>query len=184
MKRFFSEYSYSCVRIFITQCAISIYGFAMTLVAAALGEGNEWMEYVSSGFSILFYLVLIYSLPWNHGAKDRVSADYGKIQYNALTGLYIGLLANIPNFLLALLITVGQLAGFTGFAQICIAIDMWLQGMYMGISTIKIAGMTLNSYWWAYFLFTVPAIVTSTLAYIAGFNNFRVFKFPERRKRY
>jgi hypothetical protein len=48
--------------------------------------------------------------------------------------------------------------------------------------TVKIGDVPLNEMWWMYFVIIIPALVTSTIAYIAGFNNFRVFKFPDRRR--
>ena len=161
MKKFFSDYGYSCVKIFVNQFAIALFGVSLVIAVSALdNEHSGWLVYLVSALSVLFYLILIYSIPWNHGAKDRISVDYQKKDKNLLLGLYMGLVANIPNVLVA------------------------LQGMYLGLLQFKIGETSLNAYWWMLLVVMIPSIVTSSLAYIAGYNNVRVFKFKEQRKYY
>ena len=178
MKRFFSEYGYSCLRMFIFQFAISIFGFSM---AIALGDAPKPAQYAISFFAIAFYLVLIYSVPWNHGAQDRLSYDYGRVSKNSLRGLYMSLISNSINLILATVAAITFFVGAKHVGSLCMIISLWLQGMYAGVMSIRIGDIPLNEMWWMYFVIIIPALVTSTIAYIAGFNNFRVFKFPDRR---
>lgn len=185
MKKFFLDYGYSSVKMFVDQFAIALFG--VSLVIAVSGLDNEYsntLVYVVSGFAVLFYLVLIYSIPWNHGAKDRISVDYNKKERNLLLGLYLGLVANIPNFLIAALAGIFSLTGVISLAEACRMIGVWLEGMYLGLLQFKVGDAALNAYWWMLFLVTLPAILTSTLAYIAGYYNVRVFKFKEKKKYY
>jgi hypothetical protein len=178
MKRFFTEYGYSCLRMFIFQFAISIFGFSM---AVAFGDAPKPAQYAVSFFAIAFYLVLIYSVPWNHGAKDRLSYDYGRVPKNNLRGFYMSLISNSINIILASVAAITFIANAKHIASVCMIASLWLQGMYAGIMSIRIGDVVLNDIWWMYLVIIIPAIVTSTVAYIAGFNNFRVFKFKDRR---
>ncbi len=181
MKNFFGKYSYSIVKMFVNQFAISIFGAVLAM--ATERAGNNTLTLIVSCFAIIFYLFLIYTMTWEIGAKDRISVDVGKKEYRPMTGLYMALLANIPNFVIAILYTIaspsmatarwaGNLAAGTRFASVI------LQGMYLGItSAIQVAGKALHGIWWTYFLIIVPSLITSWLAYYLGHKNFRFFAF-------
>lgn len=185
MKKFFLDYGYSSVKMFVDQFAIALFGFSLVIAVSGLeNEYSDWLIYVVSGFAVLFYLVLIYSIPWNHGAKDRISVDYKKKDKNILLGFYMGLAANVPNILVATLAGIFHFTGPIGAAEGLRGIGIALQGMYLGLLQFKIGETALNAYWWMLFAVMIPSIAVSTLAYIAGFNNVRVFKFKEHRKYY
>lgn len=168
MKNFFSRYSYDSVRMFLDQFAISLFGFSLALTALKM-ESDTFLLIFSLA-SILFYLVLIYGVAQRVGAKDRTSIDLGRMQLSPFRGTLISLLANSLNLLLALvvlLLTVlpGTDAGVARF------IAMFLNGMYQGVySLVKVGSdaVSLNTCWWAYFILPLPAILVSTVGYIAG----------------
>ncbi len=179
MKSFFSQYSYSMIKMFINQFAISIFGSVLSLATSA--AENSTLSMVVSLFAIAFYLFLIYTMTWEIGAKDRISVDVGKKPYRPHTGVLISLIANIPNFLIALVYacvysTMGtaKLAG--SIASLAMTIAMFLEGMYCGLALeiILPTGFNLWHYWWTFFLIIIPALVTSWIAYFAGFKNFRI----------
>jgi len=185
MKKFFLDYGYSGVRMFVDQFAIALFGVSLVIAVSGLeDEKYNWLIYAVSVFSVLFYMVLIYSIPWNHGAKDRISVDYNKKKRNLLLGLYMGLVANIPNALIALLSGIFALTGPESTAAGLRAIGVALQGMYLGILQLKIGDTPLNALWWVLVLLMIPSLIVSTVSYIAGFNNVRVFRFKEKRKYY
>jgi len=97
---------------------------------------------------------------------------------------YMGLAANVPNILVAALAGIFHFTGPIGAAEGLRGIGIALQGMYLGLLQFKIGETSLNAYWWMLFVVMIPSIAISTLAYIAGFNNVRVFKFKEHRKYY
>ena len=175
MKAFFERYSYESVRLFLNQIAISMFGFALAMTAVK-AESDTLLLW-SSIASIVFYLALTYGSAWKTGSSDRLSIQYGKIPYNPLRGLLLSLIANSINLLLALLITIGQLADIGGLESIPRAIALLIQGMYQGLlATVKVGGITLNGHWWAYFVITVPAMLVSTVAYMAGAKDFHITK--------
>jgi hypothetical protein len=176
------KYSYSSVKLFVTQMAISLFGLMLAIACAAIGKAAQL---VVSVFAVLFYLFLIYTAIWEVGSKDKFGIEYEKFEARPLTGLYIGLLANSLNFVLALFITLGLSFGDGGILStiggLCSSIAIFIEGMYSGLLSVHVGGAPLNSYWYPYFLITVPATVTSALAYYAGIKgiNFTKIMVPE-----
>ncbi len=185
MKGFFSNYSYSIIKMFVNQFAISIFGSMLAMATGA--AGNDTLTLIVGCFAILFYLFLIYTMTWEIGAKDKISVDVGKKAKHSMTGLWMSLVANIPNFIIAIIYIIaypsmatakwaGTMAAFSRIASVII------QGMYLGVtSTVEVAGVALNRLWWTYLLITVPSIITATVAYILGHRNFRFFAFITQR---
>lgn len=179
VKDFFNRYSYSIIKMFVNQFAISVFGSVLAMATAS--SGNDKLTLVVSIFAILFYLFLIYTMTWEVGAKDKISVDVGKKAYKPHTGLMLSLIANIPNFVIAGVYTVAypameraEWAGNT--AAVARVGSIVIEGMYLGtISTLKIGETYLNRLWWTYFLITVPALFVSWLAYFLGHRNFRFF---------
>ena len=111
MKKFFHDYSYNIVKMFVNQFAISIFGVSLTFATtSAHGEstGFDTLTVVVSLLSVLFYLFLIYTLMWEVGAKDRIHVDMGKMKKHPHTGLIMSIIANIPNFIIAIMFTVAS----------------------------------------------------------------------------
>lgn len=175
MIAFFKRYSYEVVRMMLNQFAISMFGFALAMTAVK-AESDALLLW-SSIAAIVFYLVLTYSTAWRVGSSDRLSIRYGKISFNPVRGLLISLVANAVNFLLALLIMIGDLCGVELLKTIPNAIVLLIEGMYQGVlAVIQVGGLPLNKMWWAYLLLPIPALVASLLGYIAGAKEFRIIK--------
>ena len=178
MKSFFKQYSYSIIKIFVNQFAISIFGLVLALATTA--AGNSALTAVISIFSVMFYLFLVYTMVWEIGATERISYDVGKREYKPHTGLLIALVANIPNFLIALLYAIASPFKMSWGGNLCAVLHLisaLLEGMYRGLMSVILippAGTPLFSFWWAYFLITVPALIATWIAYFAGFKNFRL----------
>ena len=175
MKDFLHNYSYSSVKMFVNQFAISIFG-AMLSMASSAAE-NDTLAFWCSILAIVFYLFLIYTQAWELGAKDRISVDIGKKEYKPLTGLFVSVIANIPNFIIAItflfvlkVFPMSEVAA--NIRTIASLFNMLLEGMYLGIlTTVKIGERTLLTFWWMYFMITIPAMLTSWLAYYLGQKN-------------
>lgn len=177
MGDFFHKYGYSIVKMFVNQFAISLFG--STLAMATMSSKNNILTAVVSAGAVIFYMFLLYIMTWEIGAKDRVSVDIGKKEYKPLTGVLLSLIANIPNYVLALVFTIGYpfMATHTwagNLAAIVKTILVIIEGMYVGLlAVIKIDAAPLNSFWWAYFIITIPSILTCGLAYFFGHKNLR-----------
>ena len=173
MKAFFERYSYDSVRLLLNQVAISMFGFALAM--SSLKTESDTLLLWSSVASIVFYLALTYGTAWKMGSNDRLSIEYGKIPFSPLRGLMVSLVANSINILMAVLIAVVTLFGLGGLEGIANAIALLGQGMYQGVLAVgRIGGEALNTYWWVYFLIPLPAMLVSTVAYIAGAKDFHI----------
>ena len=158
MKKFFHDYSYSIIKLFVNQIAIAIFGIALFVPTF---KDMETLCIIASVFSVLFYLFLIYMPVWEIGAKDRISVDVGKKPHRPHLGLLISLCANIPNLILAT---------FSLFIVDARLFATLIQGMYWG----TISKLGLNNLGITYFLIIIPALLTCWLAYYLGYRNFKI----------
>ena len=179
MKDFFKNHSYDMVTMLLNQLAISMFGFS--LVLAAMKIGNDVLRNVTSVFSILFYLVLLYIKTWDIGFRDKVSVEQGKKANKPLRGAIISLCANAINYILAVFVMLRALLSnvsfFDSLGGIAQAICMFTHGMYAGVLVNPIGGAPLNSYWFVYFLTPVPAILVCGLAYYFGLHDVKYTGF-------
>ena len=171
---FFKKNSYTIVKLFITQLAISILG---NVLAIACGMAKyDTLKLVTSIFAVLFFVFLNYSALWEIGYKQIPSIEAGRTPRVPLTGLYMALWASVPTFLLAVLVMLGNLLNGIGFfstlGAIAAMLAIWIEGMYTGIlSFIKINAHPANSYWISYFIIIIPGLLAGWLGYYFGISN-------------
>lgn len=179
MKSFFSKYSYSMVKLFITQIALGLFGGVLALATST----NDILLWVAGIGSVLFYLFLIYVAVWEIGAKDRISIDLGKAKKRPYVGFLITLIANVPNVIVASIyaicwfISKGAEGAATNIAAFMRVITLFIEGMYYGLMTA--IGIGPNSFWWAYFAIVLPAVLVGGVAYILGTMNAHLTKMME-----
>jgi hypothetical protein len=182
MKRFFSEHSYDMVKMLLNQIVISIFGFS--LVLATMKAENVTLRNLSSVFSILFYLFLLYMMTWEIGYKDKIAVEQGRKARNPFRGLLISLCANSVNFLCAIFITLKAFlpnaGALTSIGDVCQALTVFLQGMYTGVLTNAVGGVILNKYWFVYFLTPLPAMLICALAYQLGVHDVKHSAFFQK----
>ena len=135
-KDFVKYYSYGYVRIFVDQLVIAMFGAS---VAMGAGGKNQALVIGSSAFSVVFFLFLVAELTFRQGTEDSEKIALGRFKKNNFTGLYMGLIANIPNFILATAYSVLKLLGSVKPAGIVNVITKLMNGEYLGIFTIKVA---------------------------------------------
>lgn len=173
MLLFLKKHSYDMVKMLINQFAISIFGNALAL---ATGETQQGLRIVTSVFSVLFYLFLIYVMMWDLGAKDTHHLEKKEDGYTRLAGLFIAICASALNFIFALLIMLGTLIPAMGnVGGVAKLLALLFEGMYTGLLAITVGGTPLNNFWWIYFLLPLPLLLTATVAYLAGVKNFKIF---------
>ena len=195
MKAFFKERSYDMVKMFLNQFATAIFGFVLAL--ASTKAHNVVLRNITSGFAVLFYLFLLYTMTWEIGFRDKIPIEKGRKPFRPLTGLCISLCANLPTFLLALFIMLGSLTNvpvFNNIGGVCGSIAVVLEGMFTGLLANHVGDVPLNSFWWVYFLIILPSLLCCTVAYLLGTKDKKftgVFKFqypasdrePKRKKK-
>ena len=153
---------------FVNQFAISLFGAMLSMATTA--AKNNTLAIIVSVLAIIFYMFLLYTQLWEVGARDRISVDVKKKEYRPHTGLAIAVLANIPNFLIAIIFTAflpfaAKYEWAGGVCAVTSFFTMLLEGMYIGIIS------ALNKEWYIYFLIILPALITAWVAYYLGFKN-------------
>ena len=188
---FFKDNSYNIVKMMLYQFGTTLLG-AITSMAA---QSNTTLFLIASIYATLFYFYLLYSMTWEIGAKDRIRVDAGHARADRLTGLKIALFANIPNFIVTLLIAVGFLFGVVlgtaewaqGMLIVGHGIGMVIQAMYNGLINffIPASGSALSgAYLIAYTITPFIGILWSVGGYLMGWHDRRLFGwlFPRKKK--
>ena len=173
MKSFFKKHSYSMVKLFITQLVIGLFGNIIAL--AGVKSESKTFTLITSIFAILFYAFLVYTYVWEIGSRDKPAIDAGREKLSGFTGLFIGLGAHIPGYILALVYAVllptastveGTVSSICGLSKIVL---LFVNGMYTGLmSVIELAGQPLHNHWFSYFIITIPALLVSLIGYLNG----------------
>ena len=168
------------VRMFLNQFAISIFGFGLAL--ATMKAGSVGLRNATSVFAILFYLFLIYTMTWDLGYKERAAVEAGRKQAKPFTGALIALCANIHNFVFAIFITLATMIHIETIGNVgavCKTLAMFLEGMYLGVLQIPVAGVALHNYGAVFFLLPIPTILTAGIAYVMGLKDMRLTRLSD-----
>lgn len=166
---FWKTYSYPAVKLFVTQIVFSIFG--LTLSIATGKSGNRFLQLFVSIFAVVFFLVMVYTDIFKVGSEDGVRIKGGRLEYDSLTGLKIGLLAASPDLLLA---AVGTLSLFpdgsipSRIGAVAQMLHLWIQGAYTGILATDVGGTPMNALFWAHFLIIIPMVLVAFGSYILG----------------
>ncbi len=168
MKAFFERYSYDSMKMLLNQIVMAVFGFSLAI--ASVTAKNDTLLLVTSVGAIVFYMFLTYNTAWKVGSHDKITVDLGRRKFSPLIGLWISLLANSLNFLMAILAAIGTLAGIGGLESFGKFAAMWGQCMYQGI--LVVGG--LKDFWWVYFLLPLPAMLVSLVAYVAGVKDLHI----------
>ena len=174
MKKFFKEYSYDMLKMFLNQFATAIFGFSLA-IAASKAE-NVTLRNVTSIAAIAFYLFLLYTMCWEIGFKDRIPVAHGQKRNMPYKGALISLCANSINILFAIFIMLAKLIPLEFFGSIggvCQGGAVVLEGMYVGVLANTVGGAALNGYWFMYFIIVLPAILTCGIAYYLGLKDIK-----------
>lgn len=181
--------SYTVARMLIYQFGIAILGIILSVATAT----RLYLMLMVSIYAVLFYVILLYMMTWEDGAKEGIRDEAGITRVDRLLGLKLSLVANIPNFLITLLLLVGHLFGAvlteatwaqTTFVVAHGAGAVW-ESMYLGIinTLIPVGNSTSYLYIIAYALTPLPSIGACTLGYLLGSYNKRIFgRLTEKKK--
>lgn len=167
----------------ITKLILNQFGAAVLgLTLSGVGVSRDSIFVFTSLFATAFYLFILYSAMWEEGGKERIRVDGGRADMKPLRGLWIALIANIPNILLALLILLFTLFGYEsgpfgwawagGLAGTLKVIANFWEAMYLGLVRVYSPYNPI-----AYLLIIIPGVVVSAGAYYLGINNKRLLGF-------
>lgn len=179
MKDFWSENSKIIGKLILNQFGATFLGLMVIIAASAAQSQKIWLMLFASIFASLFYLFLIYNVIWEKGGQDRIKIDGGRAPKKPLKGLWISLAANIPNFILALLVIISDpfkstaewAASLNGISR---ALCLLWEGMYAGfVSCFSPHNPIIH------LLYIFPAVAVTSFGYLLGMNNKRILSVFE-----
>ena len=174
MKVFWADNGKTIGKTLLNQFGSAFLGIMLFMASTALSQ-VVWLPFVATIIATGFYVYLIYNVMWDKGGQDRIKVDGGRGEKNLLKGLWISLIANIPNIILAILITVSNFNKSTDMVAgtvytISKGIAIVWEGMYTGAVMVYSPHNPI-----IFWLMIIPALVASTFGYIMGYNNKRIF---------
>ncbi len=183
MKDFFRNSFDLILKHIISQLGMTIFGITIVLTAVFVaGKESPWIL-AATGLAVTLYLFLIYVHTWEFAAKEKIKIDGGRMKYNSFKGLYIALISNAVNIILALFMCLGyyvyiltektaywagQMFGITNI------IARALNGMYNGALVYLFPSADATPPY-MFLIIVIPALITSFLAYYFGVHNKRLF---------
>ena len=195
--KFFKDNSYDIVKLFINQIGITIFSLVLYTAVGFIEDAALFTKIIVlvSVFSSIFYLSLLYTAMWDLGAKDVIRIEGGKDTRVHLKGVKMSLIANIPNFALALFTVImmsihlssGSEGAYTVFGVFNLLLR-FLNSMYLGIIQGVFSFLPENSdvsFLWqsvGYLVMPLISVIVTHLGYEAGIKNFRIFKALTEKK--
>lgn len=175
---FWKENNKIISKLILYQVGAAILGIALTFTAVS----NEKLFLATSILSVIFYLWLLYWGAWEAGGLERIKVDSGRAEMKPWKGFFISLCANLPNFILAIIVIPTDIFKETyGLASVIYSIfgtlARFYQGMYLGIIS-----EILNQNPFSFLIIILPAIAVTTFAYLMGINNRRILEFIKKQK--
>lgn len=182
MRNYIKDNLYLIVKQLGGQFLSAIMGLILSL--NVWNSTHEWLIILMALFTIGFYMVVQYTGLWDTGARDRIRIDSNRLAYRPYMGFVMSLFAAIPNFILAILITVGVIFGRDGGAEwannlegIAKAIAIFWESPYDGLIMLYSPHNPI-----AYWLIPLPAMISAGLGYYAGVHNFYIIKLRKNKK--
>ena len=186
--QFIKKNSYDIIRLFLNQLALAFFGLILFFATGMANEGEVGtITLVTSIFSVLFYLYILYATLNEMGMKDAIKIEAGSITRDNAHGLKLILFAQLPNFVLIVLMALGWCLSYLFGAPsvglnlytISMVILHFLEAMYQGI--IQFFFPSAVDMWdalWVLLLYmasTIPQILVCWLSYYLGTKNIRLF---------
>ncbi|MDD6800014.1 MAG: hypothetical protein PUE85_06335 [Firmicutes bacterium] len=178
MLNFIKENGYMIFRMIVNQIGMTMFGLMLSMATIQ----NDTLLLITSLFSIVFYMALLYTMTWDCGLKEKVRVDAKRLKYSPLKGLWMSLCANSLNVLIGIFAVVSRFfvtdfanqlpeAAFNAY-YIARSIAIFTQGMYSGLIALY---APYNPF--ALVLIVIPALVSCTVGYYFGLRDIRILGF-------
>lgn len=174
LKKYIKDNSRIITKLILNQVGAAVLGITLTSAAAQ----SDTLFVALSVLSTVFYMALLYNAIWEEGGKERIKIDAGRAPMKPLRGLWVSLIANIPNIAIAVFILIGRVFGSTssfgfkwagtlyGIAHLA---AVFYEGMYAGLVSSYSPYNPIG-----YFLIIFPALFMGTVGYLIGVNNLHI----------
>ena len=182
LKEFLQRYKGEIGKLLVTHVALAV--FSIMCAAPLLVMNTEEnassvnsIAVIASVFVFAFYYYLIRTQLWQLGAKNKISAEGGRMTLCPLAGLYMGLIASIPSFILnAVYIFSSFYRDYAGFNSV-FTTTAFLEALWDAPALgIRIA--TGSPF--AYLASSVLPALFVGIAYYCGTKEFALFGVPKK----
>ena len=185
---------YDIIRLYINQIGIAIFSLVLYTAVGMVDVDNLTLtlKILISVFAIIFYFVLLYTVMWEIGAKDKIRVDAGRQERSRFKGLAMGLFANVPNFICAALCVAGQgmfmLYGIEGFKTLGAIFNLIIRlftSMYLGVLQGVFIGFADNTDLYfllqslGFMLLPLLAVLVTHFGYALGMKEKKIFSFKK-----
>lgn len=176
-REFRKKYKRDITKLLTTHFALAIFSIMCTTPFFAIDFENSSstvhaLAILVSLFVFAFYYYLVHIQMWNLGATDKLAADGGRLKLNRRTGLYLGLLASIPSFIINIIYLVSyyfrDYEAFRSLSTVSSIIEIFWDAHALGLR------LTTGSPW-AYLTASILPALFAGLAYFLGTHEFRLF---------
>ncbi|MBQ8496186.1 MAG: hypothetical protein IJ489_01875 [Clostridia bacterium] len=183
-KEFWQRYKGEIGKLLVTHIALAVFSIMCTapLLVTNTEENASSINtivIIASVFVFAFYYYLIRSQLWTLGAKNSISAKGGRMKLCPLAGLYMGLIASIPSFILNAVYIISS-----------------FYGDYEGVSNVFATTAFLEALWnapalglriatgspFAYLASSVLPALFAGIAYFCGTKEFALFGVPQKNR--
>ncbi len=188
--KFLKENSYDIVKLYINQIGIAIFSLVLYFAVGILDSVDLLIsvKISISIFAMLFYFALLYTAAWDMGASDKIRIDGGKMEEKKFKGMLMSLIANIPNFILAVgcaistgFLLVEPTVAAEVFSAIFNAILRMSASMYLGLIQGIFSSLEGNPELYnfvqsfGYLVAPFLAIIATHIGYLFGLRNKKIF---------
>ncbi len=175
-KEFWSRYKGEIGKLYTTRLALAVFSIVCLsplLVFDVAGSQTVNLLVLLATIAVFaFYYYLIHSQLWTVGAKNKISADGGRMKLCPLAGLYMGLLASVPSFLINAVNIITyyykDYAGFRSVHQISAMLELFWDAPAIGLFYVSQTPF-------AYLAASVLPALFAGLSYYLGTKEFRLF---------
>ncbi len=184
LKEFLQRYKGEIGKLLVTHVALAV--FSIMCAAPLLVMNTEENASSVNGIAIIatvfifaFYYYLIRTQLWTLGAKNSISAKGGRMTLCPLAGLYMGLIASAPSFILnAIYIVSSFYRDYEGISGI-FATTAFLEALWDATALgLRIA--TGSPF--AYLAASVLPTLFAGIAYYCGTKEFALFGVPQKNR--
>jgi hypothetical protein len=182
-KEFWQRYKGEIVKLLVTHAALAVFSIMCTsplLVIDTSANPSSFYTIILlvTALIFIFYYYLIRSQLWILGAKNKISADGGRMVLNPLAGLYMGLIASIPSFLLNIINIFTYYYRDIGAAYKIYGVTNLIEVLWdapaLGLKIVT--GSPL-----AYLTVSVLPALFAGISYYCGTKNIAIFGVPKNR---
>lgn len=188
MKAFIKENRYLVTNQLLNQFGGAVLGLVLSFLFVMRGNTAVLLSAI---FSVGFYVVLQYTALWDAGARDIIRVEGRRLKYRPYAGVVMALFANIPNFLIAICVTVGTVFGRSienggafgyewagNLATVSKLIGSVWESMFNGFVQLYSPHNPI-----VYWFMPIVSIAAAGLGYFAGMKNFRIIPARKNAKK-